>query len=138
MSTHSLEKVKENHSKNWLAAPPAIHRLSKAEIDKRYPRYRLSVFMGIFIGYAGFYLIRNNVSVIAALLTQPNGNFTTADIGLIANAVLLAYGFSKFFMAILSDKSNARYFLPIGLVLSALANFAVAFIPWISASLLHF
>lgn len=123
--------------RSWLAAPPAAPRLPKAEIERRYPRLRFQVFMGIFIGYAGFYLIRNNISLIAPLLLE-SGTITTVGIGIISNAVLLAYGFSKFFSATISDRSNARYFLPIGLALSAVANFAVAFLPAVSASVAVF
>lgn len=41
-------------------------------------------------------------------------------------------------MATISDRSNARYFLPIGLALSAVCNFIVAFVPAVSASLAFF
>ena len=121
----------------WLAAPAAAPRLPEAEIRRRYPRLRLQVFIGIFLGYAGFYLIRNNISLIAPLLLD-EGTITTVGIGLIGNAVLLAYGFSKFFSATISDRSNARYFLPVGLALSAVANLVVAFVPAVSASVALF
>nr|WP_269456651.1 MFS transporter [Arcanobacterium phocae] len=53
---------------------------------------------------------------------------------MIANAVLISYGLSKFFSAMVSDRSNARYFLPLGLSLSAVMNLVVATVPWVSAS----
>lgn len=118
--------------RGWLAAPPPAPRLPEAEIKRRYPRFRLEAFLGIFLGYAGFYLIRNNISLVAPLLLEEG--LTTVHIGLIANAVLIAYGLSKFFSATISDRSNARYFLPLGLALSAVANFAVAFVPGVAAS----
>lgn len=93
--------------------------------------------MGIFIGYAGFYLIRNNIPLIAAVITE-EGWIDKIGVGLIANAVLIAYGLSKFFMATVSDRSNARYFMPIGLALSAVCNLVVAFVPAVSASLAFF
>ncbi len=123
--------------RSFLAAPPPRPRLDDAEIARRYPRRRLNVFLGIFVGYAGFYLIRNNVSLVAPLLIEDKG-LSTIGIGLIANAVLFAYGLSKFFMATLSDRSNARLFLPIGLALSALTNLVVAFVPWVSGTIAVF
>ena len=123
--------------RSWLSAPPAAPRLPEGEVRRRYPRLRFQVFLGIFIGYAGFYLIRNNISLVAPLLLD-SGQLTTVGIGLISNAVLIAYGFSKFFSATISDRSNARYFLPIGLALSAVANLAVAFIPAVSATVVMF
>lgn len=108
----------------WLQAPGPKPLLPQDQIERKYPRLRLQVFLGIFIGYASYYLIRNNVSLVAAIL-QENG-LSKTDIGIIANCLLLAYGFSKFFAATISDRSNARYFLPLGLVLSGVTNILIA------------
>lgn len=118
---------------SWLAAPKPAPRKSEEEVNRLYPRLRFQVFMGIFFGYAGFYLIRNNISAIAPLLMNDTG-IDKIGIGIIANAVLFAYGLSKFFSAMVSDRANARYFLPIGLALSAVMNLLVAFVPWITAT----
>lgn len=117
-----------------LAAPPPAPRVSDAEVDRRYPRLRAQVFTGIFLGYAAFYLIRNNVSLVGPLLQKELG-FDKVAVGLIANAVLISYGLSKFFMATMSDRSNARLFLPLGLALSALTNLFIAFVPVATASI---
>ncbi|AEQ05753.3 MFS transporter [Corynebacterium pseudotuberculosis] len=118
----------------WLQAPGPAAPLPAEQADRIYPRMRLQVFMGIFLGYAGFYLIRNNISAIAPLLIDESGAIDKPAIGIIGNAVLVSYGLSKFFSAMVSDRSNARYFLPLGLALSALMNLIVAFAPWVSAS----
>lgn len=136
-ATHSAPGATTGRRRNWLSAPLPAPRLDAAEVAARYPWLRLQVFMGIFIGYAGFYLIRNNIPLIAKILID-GGQIDKAGIGLIANAALIAYGFSKFFMAMVSDRSNARYFLPIGLALSAVANLVVAFVPAVSGSLAMF
>jgi OPA family glycerol-3-phosphate transporter-like MFS transporter len=121
----------------FLAAPPPAPRLDGVTVSRRYPRFRLQVFMGIFIGYAAYYLIRNNVPLVSTILKDENG-FSTLGLGIITNGVLLAYGFSKFLSAIVSDKSSARFFLPIGLALSALANLFIAFVPAVGASVAFF
>ena len=41
---------------------PHIERLPEAQIDSTYKRLRREVFAGTFIGYATFYLIRQNTS----------------------------------------------------------------------------
>ena len=44
---------------------PAAH-IDEIPVDKQsalYKRLRWQIFMGIFIGYAGFYLIRKNFSL---------------------------------------------------------------------------
>lgn len=57
-----------SRKRSWLSAPPPAPRLDDAEVTRRYPRLRLQVFLGIFLGYAGFYLIRNNISLVSAIL----------------------------------------------------------------------
>lgn len=121
----------------FLSAPPAVPLRSESDIEATYPKMRFQVFMGIFLGYAGFYLIRNNVSLVSAILKE-HDIMTAVEIGIVANAVLFAYGLSKFFMAMVSDRANARYFLPLGLALSALTNLIVAFVPAVSASVALF
>ncbi len=39
---------------------PHIERLDDSKTDAAYKRLRLQVFLGIFIGYAGYYLLRKN------------------------------------------------------------------------------
>lgn len=124
---------KPKNGLGFLSAPPAAPRRSDEEVAKLYPRLRAQVFLGIFLGYAGFYLIRNNVSLVSQILKE-HDIMTTVQIGIVANSVLISYGLSKFFMAMLSDRANARYFLPLGLALSALTNIVIAFVPVVSAS----
>ncbi|WKK70999.1 MFS transporter [Rathayibacter oskolensis] len=77
--------------------------------------------------------MRNNVPLVATLLQEEQG-FSTVDLGLLTNGVLLAYGVSKFVSAMLSDRSSARYFLPLGLALSAVANLVIGLVPAVGAS----
>ncbi|WP_268801583.1 MFS transporter [Piscirickettsia litoralis] len=101
---------------------PARHRASLPEnqVDDAYKRYRLQVFLGIFIGYAGYYLVRKNFSLAIPYL-QKQG-FDKGDLGLVLAAVSIAYGLSKFVMGTVSDRSNPRIFLTVGLLLSAVIN----------------
>ena len=78
--------------------------------------------MGIFIGYATFYLIRNNVPLVTPILTKEL-SFSNAAIGALSTALLLLYGLQVLHLMI-SDRSNARLFLPIGLVLSGVEHSA--------------
>jgi OPA family glycerol-3-phosphate transporter-like MFS transporter len=76
-----------------------------------------------FIGYAVFYLVRNNLSPVAADLSQAAA-YDKTEIGDFLAASAIAYGIGKFLMGALSDRSNPRYFMPIGLVLTAVCNLA--------------
>ena len=71
--------------------------------------------MGIFIGYAGYYLVRKNFSLIKPDLLEMG--FDKGDLGLIGAALSIAYGISKFVMGNISDRSNPKVFLSLGLPL---------------------
>lgn len=101
-----------------LSPPKHIPRLADNLIDKVYKNKRLQVFLGIFIGYAGYYLVRKNFSLAMPSIIE-NMHYSKADLGLAFSANALAYGLSKFFMGGISDRSNARVFLALGLLVSA-------------------
>lgn len=48
---------------NFLAPPAHKQELPAEKIDSAYKSYRWQVFLGIFIGYAGFYIVRKNFSM---------------------------------------------------------------------------
>ncbi|UNA34610.1 hypothetical protein LOF13_07410 [Klebsiella pneumoniae subsp. pneumoniae] len=48
----------------------------------------------------------------------------------------MAYGFSKFIMGSVSDRSNPRIFLPAGLILAALVMLVMGFVPWATSSIM--
>ena len=102
------------------------------EADARYKRMRLQVFLGAFIGYAGFYLVRKNFSMAIPALA-PLG-FAKTELGVVLSMNAVAYALSKFLMGSVSDRSNARAFLPLGLVLAAISMaFMIVPVQWIGA-----
>lgn len=113
---------------------PAKHKtpLPANRIDPEYKRLRLQVFLGIFLGYAAYYFVRKNFSfAVPDLLEQ---GFTRAELGFAMSAISIAYGLSKFLMGNVSDRSNARYFLATGLILSALTMILMGFVPLATSS----
>ena len=104
----------------WKFLQPARHKpeLPAEKVDKEYSRLRRQVFWGIFIGYAGYYLVRKNFSI--AMPALESMGYDKADLGWALSAVSIAYGISKFVMGTVSDRSNARVFIPLGLIASAL------------------
>lgn len=93
----------------WFKPAPHIDRLDDAKTDETYKRLRLQVFLGIFIGYAGYYLLRKNFAFAIPYLQEEG--FTKSELGFVLAAVSIAYGFSKFIMGMISDRCNPRYFL---------------------------
>ena len=101
-------------------APPAYKAEMPAEkVDSNYKKLRWQVFLGIFIGYAGFYIVRKNFSMAIPELA-PFG-FETVELSIVLSMNAIAYALSKFLMGSVSDRSNARVFLPLGLVLAAIS-----------------
>jgi OPA family glycerol-3-phosphate transporter-like MFS transporter len=88
------------------------------EVDLNYKKLRLQVFLGIFIGYAGYYLVRKNFSLAIPSLVEEG--FSRTELGFALSGVAIAYGLSKFIMGSVSDRSNARVFMSFGLMASAL------------------
>jgi OPA family glycerol-3-phosphate transporter-like MFS transporter len=112
---------------------PHIERLPDALVDARYRYLRWQIFLGIFFGYAGYYLVRKNFSLAMPFLVEQG--FSRGDLGLALSGVSIAYGLSKFLMGNVSDRSNARYFLSAGLLLSALLMFIMGTVPWATSSI---
>ncbi len=105
-----------------------VASLPAEKIDPTYRKLRLQVMLSIFTGYAGYYLVRKNFSLAKPYLIRELG-FTTGDVGLIASALSVAYGISKFVMGNLSDRSNPRYFMATGLIASGIINLFFGFLP---------
>ncbi len=94
-----------------------IDPIDEGNVDDEYRRLRIQVFIGIFVGYAGYYLVRRNFSFAIPGLVEEG--FSRAELGLALSGVSIAYGLSKFIMGSVSDRSNARYFMSFGLLASA-------------------
>src|SRR5262249_510563 len=104
-------------------------------VDPTYRRLRREVFVGIFIGYAGYYLVRNNLALAIPDLLRVNPAYSKAGLGAALTGLSIAYGLSKFLMGSVSDRSNPKYFLPLGLLLSSTIMAAFGIMPLASASL---
>ena len=115
---------------------PAAHveRLPADRIDPVYRRLRWQLFVGIFTGYAGYYLVRKNFTLAMPFLIE-EGGYSRGELGLALSAVSIAYGLSKFLMGNVSDRSNPRYFLSTGLCASALIMLCFGLVPWATGSI---
>jgi MFS transporter, OPA family, glycerol-3-phosphate transporter len=106
-----------------------------ATVDREYRRHRRSVFAGIFVGYAGYYLVRNNLALAIPDILKEYPQHSRADLGLALTGLSIAYGISKFLMGAVSDRANPKYFLPLGLLLSCVIMFVSGTVKAIYASL---
>jgi OPA family glycerol-3-phosphate transporter-like MFS transporter len=107
----------------FLRPAPHIERLPPEEIKRQYPRYRLRILEATFVGYGLFYLVRNNLAVVAKDMDIALG-YTHTQIGMITAFTAIAYGLGKFIWGSVSDRSDPRKFMALGLLLTAICNFA--------------
>lgn len=113
--------------------PPSSPRLNdQNKIDHLYNINRWKVFLGIFIGYAAYYLVRKNFAL--AIPDLINQGYTKTELGFALSGIAISYGISKFVMGSLSDNSNAKRFIPLGLILSAGIMLFFGFSPFATSS----
>ncbi|MDX9722486.1 MAG: MFS transporter [Myxococcota bacterium] len=107
----------------YFAAAPHQPRLPDDEVKRLYPRFRLRILEATFFGYATFYVVRNNLSVVAKDMEHAL-HYDKSDVGSILAITAITYGLGKFVMGAVSDRSDPRKLMAFGLLLTALCNFA--------------
>ncbi|ALP43116.1 MFS transporter [Aeromonas schubertii] len=98
---------------------PAI--TDPAEIAQRYRYWRRHILLSIYLGYALFYFTRKSFNAAMPDMLA-SGIIARTDIGLLATLFYITYGLSKFFSGIVSDHSNPRYFMGLGLMATGVVN----------------
>lgn len=101
---------------------PYIH---EEKIESQYKKLRVQLMISIFIGYAGYYLVRKNFYLAVPYLIKEGLN--ASELGVALSALSFSYGISKFIMGIVSDKSNPRTFLSTGIILSGITSILLSF-----------
>jgi OPA family glycerol-3-phosphate transporter-like MFS transporter len=120
---------------SFLKPAQNISPLPADRIDPEYRRLRWQVFAGIFVGYAAFYLVRNNFALALPSILKAHPEFTKVQLGWAMTGLSVAYGISKFIMGSVSDRSNPRWFMALGLLLTSGVTFAFGTVPAIYDSL---
>ena len=120
----------------FLRPAPFMAPLAPAEADRDYPRLRRRVFVGIYVGYAAYYLVRSNLALALPDVIGEHPGYTKTQLGTALSLASIAYGLSKFLMGSVSDRSNPKYFLPLGLLLSSALMATLGLWEWVYTSLL--
>ena len=122
-NTKTLFKVSEE---NFAQESKENHFLLSEKERKIYNKWRMRILLSVILGYATFYLCRQNFSMIMPAFMQEFG-YTKTQLGFVLTIASVVYGVGKFVNGYLSDRSNARYFMPIGLFCSAIITFFLGF-----------
>jgi OPA family glycerol-3-phosphate transporter-like MFS transporter len=115
-----------------LKPAASVAPISEERVGAAYKRLRIQVFGGIFFGYAGYYLVRKNFSLAMPYLIEEG--YSRTELGFALSGVSIAYGLSKLLMGSVSDRSNPRYFMALGLTLSACVMLVLGLAPFALSS----
>ncbi|HSX13220.1 MAG TPA: MFS transporter [Chlamydiales bacterium] len=90
-------------------------------VNKSYKYWRIRTFYAMYIGYAFYYFTRKSFTFAMPALQLELG-LSKFELGLLGSILSLSYGASKFLSGMLGDKSNPRYFMSVGLILTGIFN----------------
>lgn len=91
------------------------------ELNSEYRYWRIRIMYTTIIGYTLFYFVRKNLSIAMPAIEADLG-ISKTDLGLFLTLHGLLYGVSKFINGFWGDQTNPRYFMAIGLGMSAIMS----------------
>jgi len=107
---------------NFFKPAPHVKEIDDPEVvQKNYRYWRLRVFYGMYIGYVFYYFTRKSFTFAMPALMQDLG-FDKSQLGILGSILSITYGLSKFLSGILGDRSNPRFFMATGLILTGAFN----------------
>lgn len=106
---------------DYVKAPSEGAVDDKESVDKQYRYWRIRIFYSMYVGYAFFYFTRKSFTFAMPGMMADLG-LTKAQLGGIGSVLAITYGLSKFISGIMADKSNPRYFMGFGLILTGILN----------------
>lgn len=105
-----------------LQPAPHIPEIEDPEIVKKdYKYWRIRILYSMFIGYAFYYFTRKSFTFAMPGLIQDLG-FDKSQLGILGSILSISYGISKFASGIIGDRTNPRYMMAIGLMLTGVCN----------------
>jgi len=97
-------------------------------IKKKYNYWQWRTLIILMIGYAMFYFVRKNFSIVMPALESELG-LSKAKLGLFLTLNGIIYGLSRFVNGFLADRVSRKKMMAAGLFLSALVNILIGFSP---------
>ena len=104
-----------------LSPEQPIKMTDKKQIDATYKHWRLHLMFSMYVGYAVFYFTRKSLNFAMPAMLSDLG-LTHSDIGILGTLFYVTYGISKFVSGIVSDQSQSRYFMGVGLIATGIIN----------------
>ena len=117
----------------FKTADPIDEICDEAVVKQKYRHWRLRIFLGMYIGYAFYYFTRKSLNFVLPSMMQ-DLSLTKVEVGIFGTIIYISYGLSKFLSGIISDRSNPRYFMSVGLIVTGILNILFGF----SSSMIFF
>ena len=112
----------------WFLEPEPykaeIQDQSQVKADYKY--WRMRIFYSMYVGYVVYYFTRKSFTFAMPMLMQEL-HLTKSDLGWVSTAFYITYGVSKFVSGVVSDRSNPRYFMAMGLIVAGIINIIFGF-----------
>lgn len=107
---------------NFLKPASHIKQIEDQDrVNTLYRYWRIRIFYSMFFGYAIYYFTRMSFTFAMPGLIKEL-SFDKSDLGILASVFSVTYGISKLVSGILSDQSNPRYFMALGLFVTGVIN----------------
>lgn len=105
-----------------LRPAPIKEEIQDASVVKtKYKYWRFRTLYAMYIGYVFYYFTRKSFTFAIPALKE-HFNLSMVQLGCLGSILSIAYGISKFVSGVMGDKSNPRYFMSIGLILTGVFN----------------
>ncbi len=115
---------------NFMRPAPFQPQINdKTVIESCLQYWRIRIFYSIYVGYVFFYFTRKSFTFVMPEIVQ-DLHLSYSQLGILSTILYITYGISKFVSGVWSDRSNPRYFMSIGLILTGVLNvlFGMSFI----------
>jgi MFS transporter, OPA family, sugar phosphate sensor protein UhpC len=112
---------------NKLKPAPYLPEIQDANVvTQQYKYWRWRIFSGMYVGYIFYYFARKSFTFAMPAMIRDLG-YDKSDLGIIGSILAITYGVSKFLSGIMADRSNPRYFMAGGLILTGIFNILFGF-----------
>lgn len=111
--------------KKFCPDPHSRILINDAEVNQAYVYWRRRLTYALLLGYACFYCVRQNFSLVVASKAFP---FTAESMGWGFSLFSIVYGGGKFISGMLCDRLNVRHIMALGLLGAALTSICAGFV----------
>lgn len=106
-----------------MARPSVESTAGVLSVDRRVRRWQWRIFGIAWLAYASFYLCRVNLAVALPVI-RADLSWDSRTAGLVGSAFLWVYALGQLVNGVLGQRANARWFVGVGMLVSALCNVA--------------